>query len=55
MQGQLDSIDVEEHPQKGLKLDEIISTLNSMIDFSGTADVKAPCICLSAQAALKQR
>lgn len=36
LQSQLDSIDVEEQPQRGLKLDDIISTLNSMIDFSGT-------------------
>lgn len=36
LQNQLDSVDVEEHPKKGLKLDEIITTLNSVIDFSGT-------------------
>lgn len=36
LQNQLDSVDVEEHPQRGLKLDEIITTLNSLIDFSGT-------------------
>lgn len=36
LQNQLDSVDVEEHPKKGLILDEIITTLNSVIDFSGT-------------------
>lgn len=36
LQNQLDSVDVEEHPKKGLKLDEIITTLNSVIDFSST-------------------